>query len=199
MAGQPSMPKNATVLIVRHGEKPGSGIGLTAAGRARALAYVQFFQELSPDDTTPLRIDYLFAAANSKDSCRPQLTMLPLAAALGLPIDDQIADGEYERLAAQIRHDRKYEESTLLVCWHHETALSLAHALGVERLALPESARWPCEPWQEEVYGWVLVLVSDASGEIDKTRTRCINQLLMYDDYGRDPPLGEPSEEASAC
>lgn len=108
------MPKNATVLVIRHGEKPASGSGLTPAGRERALAYCGFFTTFPPGGATPLTIDHVLAAQNSSSSCRPQLTVLPLAAALGLPIHDEIADTDYAALAKEILGaTHKYDNATI--------------------------------------------------------------------------------------
>lgn len=166
------MPKGATVLIFRHGEKPDAGIGLAPAGRARALAYPGFFAGYA--------IERLFAAANSKASCRPQLT-LSLAAALDLPIDDETADGDYAKLALQVAADPACAGTTSLICWHHQHILPLAGAFGVDPAALPPSAGWP-KKWPGDVYGWLLMLVSDAAGNVDTTGTRCIHMKLMHDD-----------------
>jgi hypothetical protein len=43
---QSPMPASATIFLVRHGEKPDSGTGLSPAGQARADAYVKYFQNL---------------------------------------------------------------------------------------------------------------------------------------------------------
>jgi hypothetical protein len=197
--GGESLPKNSTILIIRHAEKPPGGVGLAPAGRARALAYVKYFQDFSRAGTSPLTIDYIFAARNSTESCRPQLTILPTAAALDLPIDDRTEDARYVDVANQIRSGGAYDGSTLLICWHHEHALALADALAGEKLAktLPASAAWPSRwpggpppPGAPDVYGWVLIIVSDADGKIDRAQSKCINEHLMPDDEGQDPPTG---------
>jgi hypothetical protein len=191
---QSNLPKSSTILIIRHGEQSTEGgSGLAPAGRERALKYVDFFQKLP----SPARnIDYIFAAANSSASCRPQLTILPAAAALDLPIADQTADKEYARLADAIGLDPSYAGSTLLICWHHEHALKLAQALGVQAGVLLGDATWP-ESWpggkrpgEPNVYGWMLIIVSAPDGSLDVCQTRCINTLLMPDDKGQDPPCG---------
>jgi len=172
---------DATILIIRHAERPDSGTGLAPAGRRRALAYSGFFA------TCP--ITRLYAAANSNESCRPQLTLLPLAATLDLPIDDATADADYARLAAQIAADPSGAHATSLICWHHGYLLELAKALGVSPAQLPKSAAWP-DAWPGHIYGWLLVLVFDHDGKIKTSATRCVNQKLMHDDHGHDPPSG---------
>src|SRR5437870_2950563 len=76
---------DATILIIRHAEKPDSGPGLTPAGHERAEAYVQYFKTFTLD-SKPLKLDALFAAADSEKSHRPRLTLEPLSKALGLKI-----------------------------------------------------------------------------------------------------------------
>ena len=40
---------DATVLIIRHAEKPPTGAGLSRAGEQRAQAYVQYFKDFTVD------------------------------------------------------------------------------------------------------------------------------------------------------
>jgi hypothetical protein len=63
---------DATVLIIRHAEKPDSGAGLSPAGEARAQAYVGYFQHLTLNGTE-FRPDTLIATADSKNSARERL------------------------------------------------------------------------------------------------------------------------------
>jgi hypothetical protein len=184
MLSQPTMPADATILIIRHGERPDSGTGLAPAGRQRALAYPGFFAAYP--------IARLYAAANSTESCRPQLTLLPLAATLDLSIDDATADVDYAQLAAQISRDPTLAGATSLICWHHGYVLELAKALGVNPSHLPKSATWP-DKWPGHIYGWLLVLVFDHAGKIKTSATCCVNQKLMHDDHGHDPPSGTSS------
>ena len=85
---------NAVVLIVRHGEKPDKGDELSKAGKKRAKAYVNYFKNFTVD-STPLKVDYLFAAADTKASKRPRLTLEPFSKAVGLKIDAQIPDAKF--------------------------------------------------------------------------------------------------------
>ena len=58
---------NTVILVIRHAEKPADGNGLAPAGKARAKAYVDYFRSFTVDGQ-PLKLDYLFAAADSKTS-----------------------------------------------------------------------------------------------------------------------------------
>lgn len=188
------MPKNATILLIRHAEKPASGDDPTLAvpGQERAQAYVIYFQHYA-SGATPLTIGYLFAAANSDQSQRPTLTIAPLAGALKLPVDARHADKDYQKVADDLLQNAKYDSATTLVCWHHGEVLALAAALGVAPGQLPASACWPPGPWPGDVYGWVLQLVYDASGALDPAQTCCLSQRLMYDDHGQEPCAVTPA------
>jgi hypothetical protein len=77
--------KNATVLIIRHAEKPETGKHLSPAGVRRAQPYVAYFESLRID-SHPVKLDHLFAAQESKHSDRCHETLLPLSNALHLKI-----------------------------------------------------------------------------------------------------------------
>lgn len=180
------MPSNSTVLLIRHGEKPESGTGLSPAGQARAQAYVAYFQNYSIDGT-PIRLKYLFATADSDDSHRPRLTITPLAKALGLEIDDKHADKDYGKVAHDLLTHPKYDGADVLVCWHHGEMLDLAAALGATADVLPPSANWPAK-WPGEVFGWVMQLHYGGDGKLVPAQTLCLNEELMFGDCGQDPP-----------
>lgn len=83
--------KNTVILIVRHAEKPDDGYGLSAEGEARAKAYVNYFKHFTIE-SQPVKLSHLFAAADSKKSHRPRLTIEPTSKALGLAIDSRFKD-----------------------------------------------------------------------------------------------------------
>jgi hypothetical protein len=70
--------KNTVILVIRHAEKPNSGSGLSNKGKARAQAYVNYFKSFTVDGQ-PLKLAYMFAAADSKESRRSCLTIKPAA------------------------------------------------------------------------------------------------------------------------
>ena len=182
------MPRNATVLMIRHAEKPvtSGDRTLSVPGQERAQAYVTYFQHLTLDGSGPLKLNYLFATADSDHSHRPRLTIKPLAQALPLPINDKHEDGDYPKVVAHLE-EPKYDGATILICWHHEKILDFARALGVEPAALPPESRWPTQGWPDDIYGWVLQLRYGTDGKVIPAQTRCWNQRLMYNDHGRDP------------
>lgn len=181
------MPKNTNILMIRHAEKPDSGSDLAVAGQERAQAYVVYFRNYSINSSV-VKLDYLFAAANSSASQRPQLTIQPLAAAIGLAINDEHKDKDYQKVADDILQNAKYDQKNILICWHHGEILDLAAALGAT--GLPAASNWPTSPWPSKVYGWLLQLCYDDKGAIIPAQTVCINQELMFDDYGQNPPGG---------
>lgn len=188
------MPKNANILLVRHAEKPDQGVDLAPAGQARAQAYIAYFQNYLIN-AQPIKLSYLFAAKDSHESHRPRLTLEPLSLALNLSIDAKHADACYQDVKDDIFNNAKYDESNILICWHHGEILQLAHALVGDRSQLPPQANWPVK-WPGDVFGWLLQVSYDANGNLIPKQTFCINQRLMYDDYGKEPlaNLSQPTE-----
>jgi phosphohistidine phosphatase SixA len=181
------MPKNTNIFMVRHAEKPDSGSDLSVAGQERAHAYAVYFQNYVLNGTR-LKLNYIVATADSSQSERPRLTMEPLAEAMGMEINDRYQENDYERLADHILQNSKYDHSNILICWHHGEILELAAALGVDASKLPAESHWPSPPWPGEVFGWLLQVCYDTDGNLIPSQTLCINQQLMYDDYGKNPP-----------
>ena len=151
-------PKNATVLIIRHAEKPDAGDGLTPAGEARAQAYIEYFRDFKYH-SEPVKLDAIFAAADSKNSRRPRITVEPLAQALGLKVDMNYRDKEFQRLADELAaHD---SGKNVLVCWHHGAMPELLRALDTDPDKLLPGGHWPSNE-----YGWVIVVRYDAEGHV---------------------------------
>jgi hypothetical protein len=170
------MPKNTTILMIRHAEKPKAGNDpkLAVPGQERAQAYVAYFQNYAID-SKPVRIDHIFAAKDSTKSHRPKLTVKPLAKALGIRPNHHYEDKDTTRAAAAIA---KLDDAQVLVCWHHGKILELAKKLGAPKNTLPPK-------WPGDVFGWLLQLRFDADGAL---AVSVVGQKLMYDDYGKEPP-----------
>jgi hypothetical protein len=130
----------ATVLLIRHAEKPeDGGIGLSRAGFERARVLPRLFggAGAAPPDNLP-RPDALFATRRSRQSNRPVETITPLSQFLMLPINGDFADDEYEQLA-KLLLSGQYAGKVILVAWHHGTLPALAEALG----GAPRYGPWP--------------------------------------------------------
>ena len=175
-------PSGATILIIRHAEKPLSGRDLSPAGEQRAQSYVHYFQTLR-EGTRSLKPDALFAMKDSDNSARPRLTLEPLAHALSLPIETEYKSKNTPELAALLRSPR-YAGRTALICWRHGELPELLAALG----ANPESLL-PHGEWPDSAFNWLIELQLGPDGALRSSRI--INEKLMPDDR-RDPPAVAP-------
>lgn len=163
---------NTTVLIVRHAEKPGTGPNLAPMGVQRAQAYATYFDPLHLKNKT-YTPDYIAAAADSKSSMRPRLTCEPTATKLGLQMNLQFADRDFGALATFLESAPRGK--TILICWHHGDIPALINALGGDPKKILGVRKWP-----ENVFGWLVVLTYDASGQLKKAEL--VHEHLMPDD-----------------
>lgn len=170
--------RNATVLLVRHAEKPKEGEHLSSQGQRRAEAYVDYFKSLSIDGRR-VKIDYLFAAGESAHSNRSVETLTPLSQALGLKIHDQYENERYGKLADRLENEA-YDGKTVLICWHHGKTDEFLDELGVKTHALFPGGEWP-----EEVFNWLVVLQFDSKG---KVLARVLNENLLPGDAKHPAP-----------
>ena len=149
---------NTVVLVIRHAEKPDQGPELAPAGVLRANRYVDYFKNYTVD-SVPMPPKSLFAAAISKDSQRPVLTITPLSHALGLPIDSRFKDSKSTDLAAELRG--KPHGKCVLICWHHSEIPDLMRALGADPGQVIPGSKWP-----GSVFNWVIQLRYDQDGKL---------------------------------
>lgn len=155
-------PKNGTVLLIRHAEKPDTGDGLTPAGEARSRAYVDYFTHFKLG-TDPLKPDEIFVAADSKNSRRPRLTVEPLAQTLHLPVNTTYKDKDFASLATALRSG--HGGKNILVCWHHGAMPELLQAFGVDPGTVLPDGQWP-----KDEYHWVVVLRYDQDGRLKQAQ-----------------------------
>jgi hypothetical protein len=153
---------DATVLIVRHAEKPDVGNGLTPAGEHRAMAYADYFRRFEIDGA-PVHIDTLVATLDTPKSARPRLTVEPFAKASGLQLQQPFADKQVHELAVWLA--AQPPGRTTLIAWHHGQIPNLLTALGADPVALIGAPPWPAS-----VYNWVVVLHYDSSGRLITSR-----------------------------
>ena len=164
--------KNAVILIIRHAEKSDDGNGLSPAGDARANAYVNYFKNFTIDGQ-PLKLDYLFVAADSKESHRPRLTIEPTSKALGLAMDTRFKDKNFQGLADEIQSQS--HGTGILIVWHHGEIPALLQALGADPGQVIPNAKWP-----GDVFDWLIQLRYDQNGQLIEVKR--INEKLMPDD-----------------
>jgi broad specificity phosphatase PhoE len=166
--------QDAVILIIRHAEKPTNGFELSPAGRERAQAYVHYFQNFTLD-STPVKLDSIFATADSTNSHRPRLTIEPLAAALNLKIDNRFKNKNFQGLVAELQS--RDHGKNILIAWHHGEIPSLAQALGADPAKLLPKGVWP-----DQIFCWVLELRYDHEGRLIPAATKRINEHLMPGD-----------------
>jgi hypothetical protein len=167
-------PKNAVVLIIRHGEKPASGPYLSPRGQQRAEAYKNYFRNFTVD-SKPLRPDAVFAAKDTKGSQRPRLTVEPFAKAENLPVDARFSSDQSLELAAALRATEQGKR--ILISWHHTDIPNLLRALGAKPKKLLPHGKWP-----DSVFDWVLLLGYDQDGHLIPGSTRRIDEHLLPGD-----------------
>lgn len=146
------------ILIIRHAEKSETNDGLTPAGEARARAYAAYFQSYKIHGV-PLKIDAIFAAADSATSHRPRLTVEPAAKALGLAVDASYKNKNYQAMVDDLK--THYRDKHLVICWHHGEMPDLLRALGANPNALLPGGDWPGAE-----YDWLLELRYDGDGHL---------------------------------
>lgn len=144
------------VMIIRHAEKPADdqNIHLSQQGWDRAAALVGLF---GPGGRLA-GVEYLIAAKRSKHSNRSVETLMRLSGVLAEDIDHGYDEDEYKELAKRIKTGKKYQGSTVLICWHHGTIPALAKALGVKASNLPSKS------WPDEVFDRVWIIDFDPPG-----------------------------------
>lgn len=137
------------IMIMRHGEShdaPGVDApntpdkhSLDVRGWQRAGALVRFFRPLGgTSDMTP---DSIFASkiAEGSETKRPQQTVAPLAALLGLPVRADHPKSAAAALMAEVVR----EEGTVLIAWEHSVIPDLVAALPGSPASVP--GEWPSE------------------------------------------------------
>lgn len=148
-AAQTPPAKGETIVLVRHGEKPPTGLGqLNCKGLNRALALpaVLIGRFGKPD--------YIYApnpsmqvndgqAKPTYSYVRPLMTIEPTAIRLGMPVNAQIGFLEIDKLQQALLQPA-YAHSLIFVAWEHiklyDFAKQMLQAYGNPATPLPD---WP--------------------------------------------------------
>lgn len=185
-------PPPQTVILIRHGEKPGHdgpphGVNrhgehdehsLSVRGWTRAGALAAVFAHAPLPVTSALATPTSIIATKPTDSNRSRRerdTALPTALKLGLRIDDSFAHGEEETVAAAVMR----LDGTVLVVWHHGRMAGLVRRFP---LANPDDVS---EAWPDDRFDLFWILVRQT---VDPVSYRFVAQpqLLLEGDHGLD-------------
>jgi len=151
------------IILMRHADKPEDpeNEDLSEAGMARAEHLATYIPQ------TFGKPDYIIATAHSKHSNRPTETVKPLAAALGMKVQHDIGDDDFEELVNEIFSNPAYHGTTVVVCWHHGKLPAIAAMLGAPAGSYPD-------PWPEDAYNIILDLRYDPNSGSTPTVTRVL-------------------------
>jgi phosphohistidine phosphatase SixA len=133
------------IILMRHGDKPDDpdNPDLSAAGVTRAEHLATYIPQAFG------KPDYIIATARSKHSDRPVETVEPLAQAVGVRVQHDIDDKDFEDLVDEIFSDAAYHGKTVVICWHHGTLPAIAALLGASVGSYPD-------PWPDDTYNVIL-------------------------------------------
>ena len=149
------------ILLMRHADKPDDpdDPDLSATGMARAEHLATYIPQ------TFGKPDYIIATAPSKHSDRPLETVEPLARAVGVTVQHDIGDKDFEDLIDEIFSNPTYHGKTVVISWHHGTLPAIAALLGAPEGSYPD-------PWPDNTYNVILDFRYDANSGAPPTVTR---------------------------
>ena len=135
----------ARIILMRHADKPDDpdDPDLSPAGMTRAEKLANYIPQ------TFGKPDIIIATARSKHSDRPAETVAPLAKVLGVPVQHDIKDKDFEELVDQLFSNPDYRGKTVVVCWHHGSLPDIAALLGAPAGTYPD-------PWPDETFNVIL-------------------------------------------
>ncbi|KAJ4298922.1 hypothetical protein N0V90_004165 [Kalmusia sp. IMI 367209] len=122
-----------TVYLIRHGEKPDDGNGLSAVGQQRAQCLRSVFGA-----TSQYQITHIMAQTPKSDGKRqrPYDTVKPLADDLGLTVDIS-CDRDDSKCVEDVV--KGYTASgNILICWEHDALSDIVDELGAKKDNVPQ-------------------------------------------------------------
>ncbi len=163
----------AQVIIISHAEKSLNGPSLSQRGRERAAAYVPYFLETKELLKAGLP-SAIYAIKSSKESAPYAIdTILPLADALKLAVNDRFAREDYKNMVQSVMHDPNLDGKSVLICWDPQFIPEIAREF--------KALLTPCK-WHSNVTDRVWLIAIAPSG---KTTFTNIPQRLLFGDCGQ--------------
>jgi hypothetical protein len=127
-AGAAAVAVPREVILLRNAEEPpGSDVHLSAEGKARAKALATWIP------ATYGKPDALFASKPTTNSRRAVETLEPLAAALKLKIQDNIANDDFAKMVATVLSDGAYTGKRVVIAWQRGNLPNIAQAFGARQ------------------------------------------------------------------
>jgi hypothetical protein len=147
----PVSPTVETLICIRHGEKPATGLGqLSCQGLNRALALPTVLlakygtpQFVFAPDPTQMITEY----AGSYSYVRPLATIEPTAIYCGLPVNTQFGFPQISELEGELQKDA-YQNATIYIVWEHVLldtfASDMVETYGGDPTQVPA---WPADDY----------------------------------------------------
>ena len=172
----------ATIMIIRHGEKPpppGVNPGgetdkksLSVQGWVRAGALAAWLAPPTGPAAGLAVPDVIYASGPDGPSLRPLQTVAPLAEKLGLKLETAFTKGDEKALAADVLT----QHGTVLICWQYQKIPDIVRHL--EGPAVPQT-------WPDDRFDVVWVLTRTAKDA--PWRFRQVPERLLAGD--REDPI----------
>jgi hypothetical protein len=161
----------AEVIIIRHAEKPEEGSELSLKGRERAAALAPYFAGNADllKFGTPIAV-YAQAQKKETSSVRSAETVQPFAESIHVKISNAFTREQWPDMVDEIKHQKRYEGHTVVICWEHNVIPEIAATFGAEDAP---------HKWKGDTYdrAWVLTFTTDGHCTF-----RDLPQRLMYGD-----------------
>ena len=147
----PVSPTVETLICIRHGEKPATGLGqLSCQGLNRALALPRVLlakygtpQFVFASDPSQMITEY----AGSYNYIRPLATIEPTAIYCGLPVNTQFGFPQITELEGELQKDA-YQNATIYIAWEHVLldtfAKDMVETYGGDPTQVPA---WPADDY----------------------------------------------------
>lgn len=115
------------VYLIRHGEKPPTGNGLSTLGLERSQCLPNIFTSANGYNMGLIMAQQPQSNGHQQ---RPYDTVEPLASSLNLTIDAHCQRDDIDCVADQIKSFAEGSEKDILICWEHKRLKQISEVLG---------------------------------------------------------------------